>query len=209
MMRCALLCIFLATAHGSSAGANPIRKVVTLMQNMQKEIEAEGAKEKALFDKFMCYCDGGAGDLNKAMGDSKAKIEDLTAKLNADSAAKTQTAQDLAQHKKDRDGANADMEEATVLRNKENAAFEAEKADSETNLAAMGKAIPALENGMGGAALLQLPGASGLRQIVDSYAKVDSMDRRTVVAFLEGSSEYAPQSGQIVGILKSMEDEMK
>ena len=27
-------------------GKNPIRKVVTLMQDMQKELEAEGAKEK-------------------------------------------------------------------------------------------------------------------------------------------------------------------
>ena len=33
-------------------------------------------------------------------------------------------------------------------------------------------------------------------------------DRSTLLAFLEGSSEYAPQSGQITGILKTMEDEM-
>jgi hypothetical protein len=31
-------------------GANPIRKIVTLMQNMQKEIEAEGEKENDWFD---------------------------------------------------------------------------------------------------------------------------------------------------------------
>ena len=36
--------------------ANPIRKVVTLLQDMQKELEAEGKKEEDLYNKFMCYC---------------------------------------------------------------------------------------------------------------------------------------------------------
>jgi len=54
MMRCFVMCALLGVAAGAEAGANPIRKVVTLMQNMQKEIEAQGAKEKELFDKFMC-----------------------------------------------------------------------------------------------------------------------------------------------------------
>ena len=35
---------------------NPIRRIVTLLQDMQKEIEAEGEKEEKAFDKFMCYC---------------------------------------------------------------------------------------------------------------------------------------------------------
>ena len=29
---------------------------MTLLQDMQKEIEAEGEKEEKAFDKFMCYC---------------------------------------------------------------------------------------------------------------------------------------------------------
>ena len=35
---------------------NPIRRIVTLLQEMQKEIEAEGEKEEDAFEKFMCYC---------------------------------------------------------------------------------------------------------------------------------------------------------
>merc|ERR1719456_883678 len=132
----------LCGAADLSAGANPIRKVVTLMQNMQKEIEESGAKEKALFDKFMCYCQGGTGDLKKAIADASAQAEELTAKLNSETAEKAQTAQELIDHKKDREGAGADIEEATVIREKELAEFEEMKADSETNIAAMGKAIP-------------------------------------------------------------------
>lgn len=96
-----------------------------------------------------------------------------------------------------------------MLRGKENAAFETEKADSETNIAAMAKAIPALEKGMGGAALLQLPGTSNLKHIIETAANVDASDRREAVAFLEDSSESMGASDQIVGILKAMKDDME
>merc|ERR1719197_48207 len=196
-------------ARAETTQANPIRKIVTLLQNMQKEIEAEGAKEKELFDKFMCFCSGNDGDLKKKAADAQASIEELTAKLKAEEAEKVQLGQDLIGHKKDREGAGSDIEEATVLRNKEAAAFAAEKADSETNIAAMAKAIPALEAGMGGAALLQMPGGDRLKKLVESYPNVDSNDRRNAMAFLEQSGDYAPQSGQIVGILKAMKDDME
>jgi len=204
-----LLSLFLGSAAAAEAGANPIRKVVTLMQNMQKEIEAEGAKEKELFDKFMCYCSGGTDSLKKAIADSTAEAEELTAKLKSEEAEKAQIAQDLIAHKADREGAKSDIEEATVLREKEAAAFAAEKADSETNIAAMAKAIPALEKGMGGAALLQMPNGNRLKKLVESYPNVDSSDRREAIAFLEDSSESTGASDQIVGILKAMKDDME
>merc|ERR1719393_906792 len=161
-------------AVDSQMGANPIRKVVTLMQNMQKEIEAEGVKEKELFEKFMCYCSGGSDGLKKAIADATAEAEELTSKLKSEEAEKSQIAQDLISHKKDREGATADIEEATMLRAKEEAAYSAEKADSETNIAAMAKAIPALEKGMGGAALLQMPNGNRLKKVVESYPNMDS-----------------------------------
>merc|ERR1719197_34335 len=210
MMRVLLL---LLVATGPSAalevGANPIRKVVTLMQNMQKEIEAEGAKEKELFDKFMCYCSSNNGELTKAVADAKAMAEEMSAKLKAETAEKAQTAQELIDHKKDREQATADVEEATVLREKEASEFAELKADSETNIAAMAKAIPALEKGMGGAALLQMAGGDRLHKLIENYPNMDAVDRRDTLAFLDQSSDYAPQSGQIVGILKAMKDEME
>merc|ERR1719163_1003764 len=154
-------------AHAATTeGANPIRKIVTLLQNMQKEIEAEGAKEKELFDKFMCFCSGSNGDLTKKAADAKAAIEELTAKLKSEEAEKVQLGQDLIGHKKDRESAGSDVEEATVLREKEASEFAAEKADSETNIAAM-------EKGMGGAALLQMPGGDRLTKIIASYPNMD------------------------------------
>merc|ERR1719355_565675 len=162
-----------------------------------------------MFDKFMCFCSGNDGDLKKKAADATASIEELTAKLKAEEAEKVQLGQDLIGHKKDREAAGADIEEATMLREKEASEFAAEKADSETNIAAMAKAIPALEKGMGGAALLQMPAGNRLQKIIESYPNMDNEDRKNVVAFLQENGDYAPQSGQIVGILKGMKDDME
>merc|ERR1719265_2572267 len=135
---------------------------------MQKEIEAEGVKEKELFDKFMCFCSSNTGDLGKA----------------------------------DREQAKSDIAEATTLREKEAAEFSAMKADSETNIAAMASAIPAIEKGMGGAALLQMPAVNRIHKLIESTGNMDPMDRREALAFLEGTSELGSEgAGQILGIL--------
>merc|ERR1719174_3158528 len=62
---------------------------------------------------------------------------------------------------------------------------------------------------MGGAALIQMPGADRLEKIVQSRGNMDDEERKNVVAFLQENGDYAPASGQIVGILKGMKDDME
>merc|ERR1719498_8676 len=56
---------------------------------------------------------------------------------------------------------------------------------------------------------LQTSGATVLRRLADKK-DMDEDDRQALKAFLQGEqgSEYAPSSGQITGILKTMGDEM-
>merc|ERR1719498_2406612 len=129
MNRYLLLGLVFGSAYAAQMemGKNPIRKVVTLMQNMQKEIEAEGEKEKELHEKFLCYCK--STDATKTNEDASAKIDELSAKLKAETAEKSQITQELADHKTDREQAKADLDEATSLREKEAGEFAAMKAD--------------------------------------------------------------------------------
>merc|ERR1712079_291378 len=71
------------------------------------------------------------------------------------------------------------------------------------------KAIPAIETGMRGS-FLQTTAASVLRRFTMERAELQDETRQELLAFLsgKGSEDYAPQSGQIVGILKQMEEEM-
>merc|ERR1719217_811573 len=63
---------------------------------------------------------------------------------------------------------------------------------------------------MGAASLMQLPISSRLTKIADT-AHIDSFDRESLVAFLEQKTggDYAPASGQILGIMKQMLEEME
>merc|ERR1712032_228541 len=120
-----------------------------------------------------------------------------------------QTEADLKEHQTSRAEAKVAMEEATAIRKKEAAAFAKFHEDSSTNLAALAKAIPAIEMGMKGS-FLQTNAASVLRRFTMEKAELQDETRQELLAFLSSktSEEYAPQSGQIVGILKQMQEEM-
>jgi len=200
--------VLLTSVLGATTEVNPIRKVVTLMQEMKKEVEAEGEAEKELFEKFMCYCKNNDGALAKQAADAAAQGEEMRAKVDSETSEKKQVDQDLSQAKKDRADAKGDLAKATKLREKEHKEYMAENADAEANLAATGKAITALEKGMG-ASFLQSAAGDKLRDIISGFEdKIESEDKEVLASFLSMSGDYASQSGQIVGILKNMKDEM-
>ena len=185
---------------------NPIRKVVTMLQMMNNKVEADGKKAEAIYDKFMCYCANAEELLGGAITAAENKIPQLEAGIKGAIAEKKQLEADLKAHKADRAAAKAAIEKATALREKEAAAFAKEKSDGETNIAALAKAIPAIEKGMSG--FLQTGAASVLRGLSVSM-DMSSVDREMLASFLSSKSGYAPASGEIVGILKTMDDEMK
>jgi len=198
------------SAHGAETQVNPIRKIIIMLENMQKEIEAEGEKEKVLFDKFMCFCDNGAGDLLKAASDAEAQNKAATAQLEQDSSEKAQLEEDIKTHTSDLEGATKDLEEATTIRDKEKSEFDATIGTKKSSEAALGKAIPAIEKGMGGASFLQFAGAHVVKLIKRALASTQTFtgdSKKMVEAFLQGG-ENAPGSGEILGMLKSMKDEL-
>jgi septal ring factor EnvC (AmiA/AmiB activator) len=177
---------------------------------MQKKIEEDGEEQDKLFAKFQCYCETNSAKLADAVEAAKSKIEQLTTDISASTEERTQTVADLASAKENRASAQKAIEDATTQRNKEAKAFEEYSTDAKTNLAAMAKAIPAIENGMG-SSLLQTNGVtSALEKVMSKASMLSFTDKNTVEAFLQaGNNEaYAPQSGEIVGILKQMEETM-
>jgi hypothetical protein len=187
---------------------NPIRKIVTLLQDMQKEIETDGKKEEEAYDKFMCYCDGNSGSMSSAAEESTQMVATLGSKLEALKAEKAQLDQELKGHQDSRAAAKVDLKKAANLRAKESEEYVATSTDMENNIAAMKKAIAALEKGMG--SFLQMPSnmVSLVETAVERSSAVDDFQKQDIMALLQGKQEYSPQSGQITGMLKAMLDEM-
>mmetsp|Transcript_105043 Transcript_105043/g.181552 ORF Transcript_105043/g.181552 Transcript_105043/m.181552 type:complete len:681 (+) Transcript_105043:60-2102(+) len=193
----------------TSVTVNPIRKVVTMLQKMQSKVEEEGKKEAELYEKFMCYCKNGVGDLEASIGDATTKIPEVTSAIEEGEAKLAQLKEDLAQHKKDREDAKAAIEEAEALRAKEKAEYEKMAAEASANIKALNQAVAALEAGMSGS-FLQTRVAQQVLKVVKSRQNLADGDRDELTAFFQGTqdSSYAPQSGEITGILKQMGDEM-
>jgi septal ring factor EnvC (AmiA/AmiB activator) len=195
---------------------NPMRKIISMLQSMAKEVEREGEAEKEIFEKALCACENGEEELDKTIADSQAAIEEYTAKVASGKAETAQLTQEVGDHKTTAAQAESDLEEATTLREKEYKAFIADEKDTKANLASVSKAIPAIEQGMAGASLMQLPGMAKKMDRFRRYvevAKVISNDERSeVLSFLasgEGDQEQSKNSGEILGILKNMKDEME
>merc|ERR1719359_2704997 len=166
-----------------------------------------------MYDKFMCYCDGNTGEMQKSVEEAAQRITELKAKLESSIAEKDQLDQELMEHKKDREAANQDLAKATAIREKEHSEYLELTGESKENLDAMISAIAALEKGMGGGFLQSKTSLMDrLHKILNSAQSLDAYQRSTVTAFLSGGQnpygDYHGQSGEIVGILKTMKDEM-
>jgi len=198
-----------ASGEAQHAAINPIRKVVTLLQTMQKKVEEEGAAEAKLYEKFMCYCKNGASDLEASIGAAEDKVSSLPTEIKAAEEKLEQLKSDVKQAQADKAAAKDAVATATAIREKEAAAFASEKAEYDATITAIVKAVSALEKGMAGG-FLQTRSAQVLRDFLRHENELVDIDHQTLTAFLSATEEssYAPKSGQIVGILKQMGDTM-
>jgi len=196
-----------SVAAASEAQANPIRRVVSMLQDMQAKIEEEGKRQAKAMDKYRCYCKTNDEELAKSIADGKAYVELLESKIQAATNGKAQAEADLKQAKEDRAEANKAIEDAEANREKEAKEFAEESGEMKSNIEAMGKAIPAIENGMSGS-FLQTVG-----RLVANSPNLAAEEREQVQEFIQSKTSaetgYAPASGQIVGILKQMKETME
>lgn len=199
-----LLCLSFGLGLSEDLRANPIRKVVTMLQDMQKTVEAEGDKEKELFEKFMCYCNNGAGSLDNAITQSASQIESLTGQVETQSAQKSQMTQDVTQHKADRSEAEKTIKESTAMREKEASEFASASGELKANIEAMTGALAALRKGLS-ASLLQTTIGRTLQGIIEHSPAVSDSERSTLMSFLETGEGG---SDQIIGIVDQMKETM-
>jgi len=188
---------------------NPIRRIVNLLQMMAKEIETDGEKDEEMHEKYICYCKTNLGKLEDSIADLEAEIPQIESSLEEAVSTKTQIEADLVKHKKDREDAKAAIADATAQREKEAASYADESTEDKANIAACGKAIAAIEKGMA-AMFLQSDAGTALRNLVLNRS-MDRYQRSVLTEFLstKASSSTENSSGEIVGILKQLLEDME
>merc|ERR1719201_2184211 len=100
------------TGAGMRLSLNPIRRVVTMLQMMQKKVEDEGKKDQQLYDKFMCYCKTGVGDLVNSIKSAEAKVVQLESSIEETDSLVKQLVSDTKKAKDDREEAKGTLKKA-------------------------------------------------------------------------------------------------
>jgi len=184
-----------------------MRRVITMLQSIQKKVEAEAARDEDLHAKYQCYCKTGAGALAASIADAEAKSPQVSSDIEKAIATKARTEQELAAAQTSREEAKAAIATGTAVREREAASFAKVSSDYNTNIAAMKSATAAVEKGSAGS-FLQSSAANVLKQFVVDTSDLKDFERDLLTSFLSAGQGYTPQSGQITGILKQMTDTM-
>mmetsp|Transcript_98566 Transcript_98566/g.317829 ORF Transcript_98566/g.317829 Transcript_98566/m.317829 type:complete len:727 (-) Transcript_98566:136-2316(-) len=127
-----------------TAEMSPIRKVVTLIEEMKVQVEKEATEDLAAYDKYMCWCETNEKEKTLAIEEAQAKIEELNAFLEEAAAnigsLKTEIASLASDIAEDEDA----LATATATREKDFAAFQSEETDIKETKALLKEAIDVL-----------------------------------------------------------------
>lgn len=195
----------------SAASASPVEKVVTLLEELQTKIEADGEKEQQMYNKFACWCETTTARKAQAIDDARdemRRLGQMILSLKGKVAVRTQEIEELEKELEENRKA---QEEATTIRSKENKAYSEETSEIKQAMAALEKAITVLVKGSKQEAFLQTSVLSETiqalpaKKLVVPPAKL-SMLREYVSELSHHKAGYAPQSATIQGILGDMYD---
>jgi len=211
----------------TAAKNRPVSKVITLLKDMLKQLEKEAEQDEEIYDKLACWCETNDREKTKSIAEAEARIEALTTKieeLTAESARLNTEIKNLEQEVAKNQEALA---QATALREKQLAEFNAEEKDLLESVSALKAAITVLSKHHGGS-LLQVPrthimGVAATLQFQLSKHSgllagvLTPSERRAAASFIQSPQDYfdaaptfkqsyAPQSGEIFGILRQMKE---
>merc|ERR1719502_1157233 len=64
-----------------SAKNRPVSKVITLLKDMQKQLEKEAEEDEEIYEKMACWCETNDKEKTKSIADAEARINDLTTEI--------------------------------------------------------------------------------------------------------------------------------
>merc|ERR1719388_291560 len=190
---------------------------------MKAELETEMEDDKEVYEKLVCWCETGTKEKTKAIEEGEANIASLEASIE-EYTAKLAELKELLGNTKDEKNKNWDaLNKASAMRMKENGEFHSTEKELMLAIASAKQALVVLSE--------QHPEFAQIRRVVktleslpDKWVAESSLSGSQVVTFkgflqkapkatsfltIPGMQSYAPQSGQIVGIIKQLKEEFE
>merc|ERR1719428_11552 len=181
----------------------PIQKVIGLLRDMETQLTKQADEDAEMFEKMGCWCTTNDAEKTKAIDDANRQIASLTAAIEAGTSKKSQLETELEKLAADIAKQTSALEQATAIRNKENAEFAADQNEMTAYATSLKGAVEALGAAHPGAALSQatlMQIRTVLRKHADLHQKMFGKKQHQASLSLiqeKGTELYAPESGAI------------
>jgi len=198
-------------------GVTPVTRVVNLLKEMQNTLNKEQEEDEALYNKLECWCNNNKYEKNQASDAATAKIADLEANIEMLTARSKELNTKIKELEAEVAADKTALSEASAIREKELKEFHNMELDNIAALENLKAAIVVMSRHQG-SAFPQMPVSPGfLQESVNGWAAEDitTVNRAlsSASAFMQARHRYMPsyssQSGEIFGVLKQLQDEMK
>jgi len=224
------IAIGLGVAFGASEvneKNRPLTKVITLLKDMLKQLEKEAKDDEDIYDKMTCWCQTNDREKTKAISNAEAKIADLTTRIEELTAGSARLNTEIKNLEKEVAKNQEALDKATGIRQKQLAEFNGEEKDLLESISSLKAAVTVLSKHHGGS-FLQVQQTSALNiaaSMQNAMKKHQALLRRVLTRserqaaanFLLAPTDYfdaqptfkqsyAPQSGEIFGILRQMKE---
>merc|ERR1740138_164371 len=140
----------------AAAKSRPVSKVITLLKDMLKQLEKEATDDEEIYEKMACWCETNDKAKTKAIAEAEARIADLTTKIEEHTASSARLNTEIKNLEKEKAKNQEALDQATAIREKQLAEFNAEEKDLLESVTALKSAITVLSKHHSGS-LVQVP----------------------------------------------------
>lgn len=204
-----------------SSTDTPVTRVVSLLKEMQKGLSGELEEDEDLHNKLKCWCATSDRTSDEQIAADNAKISTLETSISEENARVAQLTEEIDTLEKDIAASKSELSDATAIREKQLAEYrEANKATTE-DIESLKAAILVLQKHHPNSALPQLKASFLSFQGTPDTSSWTSQEQNVLnramkvsSSFVQsrGTSEYVPQyasqSGEVLGVLKQLLEEM-
>lgn len=189
----------------------PVTKVVTLLRDMQKQLEKEADEDEEIYEKMDCWCKTNNKEKTQAIADAQVRITQLETVIEETVARSARLGAEIKNHEEDLVKSQKSLDEETAIRAKQAEEFHGEEKLMLENIRALDSAIVVLSKHHSGAASSLLDnGDSGevaqavrlARSMMQSHEMmlldaISPDQRRLIMAFPQLHQEPGPGTGYV------------
>jgi len=221
-----LFFLLLSTGLAADVAVNPVQKVLSLLDDLKKKVLLDGEVEQKQYEKYTEWCEDEAVAKQYEIKNAKAKVEDLKAVIDKESAEITTQDATIGDLAKAVARNEKDLAAATEIRDSEHADFTAADTDLGETIDMLARAASIIAKNMKGGSFAQVSKAA-LSQLTDTLAVVlkasafssdDKMKLESLVQAASGEDDdflsasapdakaYESHSGSILDTLEDMKE---